>query len=233
MEKKPLADQKSQVVARIKSKGKIFEILVDLSKAMEFKKSGKGFVPDILIFESVFSDYKKGLKVKDDDLRSAFGTTDIYIISERIVKEGEMMLPLEFRKEGKEMKLRQIVDWLSKSCIDPKTMKPHPPERIRSAIEQVGASIKDSEPADAQARQILKLIQKILPIRIETKRIKLKIPAVHTARVYGIVKEFLLKEEWLADGSFSCVVDIPSSSLMGFFDRLNSITHGEAITKEI
>ena len=43
----------------------------------------------------------------------------------------------------------------------------------------------------------------------------------------------LIKEEWLSDGSFLCVIEKPAASLMDFFDKLNAITHGSALTKEI
>ncbi|MBU2523454.1 MAG: ribosome assembly factor SBDS [Nanoarchaeota archaeon] len=233
MEKKSLADHKSQIVARIKSKGKTFEILVDSAKAIEFKKTGKGFIQDIIIFDGIFYDYKKGLKVKEDELEEIFGTKDLNPIYEKIIKQGELMLPLEFRKEARDEKMKQIVDFLAKNCVDPKTSKPHPPARIQSALEQVGFNVKDNEPSETQARTVLKLIQKILPIKIETKRIEIKLLSIHAARAYGIVKDSIMKEEWLPDGSLVIVVELPAASLMDFFDKLNAITHGSAITKEI
>ena len=233
MEKKSLGHQKNEVIARMKAKGKMFEILVDSAKAMIFKKTGTGFIQEILIFEGVFSDYKKGLKAKESELENAFGTSDINEVASKIVKDGEIMMPLEFKKEARDLKMKQIIDWLSKTCIDPKTSKPHPPARIQSAVDQVGYNLKDNETVEAQAKNLLKLIQKILPIKIETKRIEIKIPTMHTARAYGIVKDSLIKEEWLSDGSLLCVVEVPSAALMDFFDKLNAITHGSAITKEI
>lgn len=233
MEKKSLAGNKDQIIARIKSKGNHYEILVDSAKAIEFKKTGKGFIPEIIIFDGIFSDYKKGLKVKEHKLEEIFGTKDLNQIYEKIIKQGELMLPQEFRKEARDEKMKQVVDFLAKNCVDPKTMKPHPPARIHSALEQVGFNVKDNEPSESQARSVLKLIQKILPIKIETKRIEIKVPAMHTARAYGIVKDSIIKEEWLSDGSLVVVVDLPAASLMDFFDKLNAITHGSAITKEI
>ena len=233
MEKKSLAGSQNQIIARIKSKGNHYEILVDSAKAIEFRKTGKGFVPDIVVFEGVFSDYKKGVKVKEIELENVFGTKDLNQIYEKIIKQGELMLPLEFRKEARDERMKQVVDFLSKNCVDPKTSRPHPPARIQSALEQVGFNVKENEPAESQARAVLKLIQKILPIKIETKRIEIKVPAMHTARAYGIVKDSIMKEEWLPDGSLVVVVELPAASLMDFFDKLNAITHGSAITKEI
>ncbi len=233
MENKPLGHQKSQVIAKLKSKGKKFEILVDFNKAMDFKKSGKGFIQDILIFDVIFSDYKKGLKFKNSDLEEVFGTSDVYKVAQEIIKKGEIAVPIEVKKEERKNKMKQLVDYLARICVDPKTMKPHPPERIKSAIEQLAFHPKDNEDLDSQARSALKLIQKILPIKLETKKIELKIPAAFAARSYGLLKDSLIKEEWLSDGSFLCVIEKPAASLMDFFDKLNAITHGSALTKEI
>ena len=233
MEKRTLAGNKDQIVARIKSKGKTFEILVNSAKALEFKKTGKGFIHDIIAFDGIFSDYKKGLKVSEAELDSVFGTKDFNEIYEKIIKQGELMLPAEFKREARDEKMKQIVDFLSKNCIDPKTSRPHPPARIHSAIEEVGYNVKDNEPVETQARSVLKLLQKVLPIKIETKRIEIKIPAKHTPQVYGIIKDSIMKEEWLPDGSLLVLVELPAAYLMDFFDKLNAITHGSAITKEI
>ncbi len=233
MEKKPLADHNTQIVARIKTKGKTFEILVNSAKAIDYRKTGQSPVSDIIAFDGVFSDYRKGLRIKEKDLSDAFGTDDLGQIYEKILKQGELMLPIEFKQEAREEKMKQIVEFLSKSTVDPKTSKPHPSNRIMSAMEQVGINLKENESVETQARNALKLIQKILPIKFETKRIEIKVPSMHTARAYGILKDSLIKEEWLADGSLLVVVELPAASLMDFFDKLNAITHGSAITKEI
>jgi len=233
MEKAFLSDHRSQIIARIKVKGKNFEILVDLNKSLELKKTGKGFMQDILIFDGIFSDFKKGLKVKENELKNSFGTTDIYKVAEKIIRNGELLLPLEYKTKEREAKIKQIVEWLSKNCINPQTSLPHPPDRIKSAIDQVGVKIEEAKSAQVQAPAVLKLIQKILPIKIETKRLAIKVTPAYTGRTYGLLREFMLKEEWIADGSLSCVIEIPSASLSDFFDKLNSLTHGTALTKEI
>ncbi|MEM2955999.1 MAG: ribosome assembly factor SBDS [Candidatus Pacearchaeota archaeon] len=233
MEKTFLSDSKKNlVVARIKSHGKHFEILVFLDKALELKKTGKGNILNILESPGIFSDIKKGIKVKNEELEEVFGTTDIYKIAEKIIKEGELQLPLSYKESVREIKYKQIIDWLSSSCSDPKGI-PYPPERIKNAIEQVGAKIDESKPAEEQAIAILKLIQKIMPIKLATKRLTIKIPSIYTGKLYGYLKDFILSEEWLSDGSLSCTVEIPTKLQSEFYDKLNSITHGAAITKEI
>lgn len=232
MEKSFLKDEKKFVLARIKSHGKHFEILVSAEKAYEFKKTGKGLITNIIDSPAVFSDIKKGLKVKESELEECFGTNDIYQIAEKIIKDGELQIPISYKEEEREMKYRQIIDWLVSTCSNPQGI-PYTPEKIKNAIEQAGVKIDERKGAEEQATNILKLIQKILPIKIATKRLALKVPSQFTGKIYGYLKDFILKEEWLSDGSLSCTIEIPSKLQSDFYDRLNSVTHGAAITQEI
>lgn len=222
----------TDVIARIRIKGKEFEIVVDCEKAIQFRK-GSGRIEDVLITPTIFIDSKKGLKPSEADLEKSFNTTDVYNIAAQIIKQGEIQLPTEYKAKQRELKLKQIVDFIATNCIDSQTKKPHPPERIAEAIKQAGVKIDEKRSAEDQSMNVIKEIQKILPIRIETKRLKIKIPATYTGRTYALLKDFLEKEEWLSDGSFSCIINIPVGAQLTFFDKLNSITHGAAITQEL
>lgn len=233
MEKQVLSDGKKQIIARLRFKGKTFEILVDTQKAVDYKKTEQGNLVEILVFDAVFSDHKKGIKVGNDELETTFGTSDLQELTKKIILEGELQIPLELRTKVREEKVKQIVDWLAKNCVNPQTNLPHPPQRIKSAMDEAGAKIDYNKPAESQALYIMKLIQKLIPIKIEVKRIAVKIQPAHTGKVYGILKEFIIKEEWLADGSLSVVLDVPRASLFGFYDKLNAVTHGTALSKEM
>ena len=83
------------VVARLKVKGKNFEILVDCDKANELRKNknvNKGTIRDIISIDSVFIESKKGIKPSSSDLKDAFGTEDFFEIAAKIVAEGEIQL---------------------------------------------------------------------------------------------------------------------------------------------
>ncbi|MBU3941689.1 MAG: ribosome assembly factor SBDS, partial [Nanoarchaeota archaeon] len=73
----------------------------------------------------------------------------------------------------------------------------------------------------------------ILPIKFEIDEIEIKIPASYAAKMYSVVKSFskIIKDEWLNDGSWKCFVEMPAGLKQDFFDKLNSMTHGEIETK--
>jgi ribosome maturation protein SDO1 len=223
----------TEVISRIKVKGKLFEIKVDLDKAILFKKQGKGSSRDFLVVDTIFTDIKKGFKPPIQDLKDAFGTEDHYTIAEKIVKNGEVQLPQEYRDKMREEKIKQVVDFLAKNCLDPRTGAPYTPERIEESIKQAGAKI-DNRAVSEQALSIIKDLEKILPIKIETKKISIIVPPAHTGKVYGLLKSFNPeKEDWQNDGSLKVIINLPAGLQLEFYDKLNNITHGAALTKEI
>jgi len=221
------------VTAKIKKNNENFEILVDLDKAIAFKKTGQGSIENIVLTPKIFKDLKKGIHASESDMNDAFSTIDMLKIAEIIITKGELQLPTEFKAKARDEKRKQVITWLAQNCLDPRTGAPHTAARLEAALEEVGMKIDENKPAEEQALDAMKLIQKLMPIKIEKKKFMIKVPAQFTGQAYGIVKDFMLKEEWLGDGSLQCTLEMPAGSMMTFFDKLNSLTHGSAFTKEL
>ena len=220
----------TQTLARIKKAGKNFETMVDMEKALAFKKGGGS--ADFLEIDKIFSDSKKGEVAPTSDLKEAFQTENANEISEKIVKEGEILVNQEQRNEEQEKNLRQVVDFLATNSTNPQTGNPHTPERIKSAIMEAHVNIKNA-PIENQIQEIVSELSKILPIKIETKKVKVNIPAIYTGKAYGVINPYKEEENWLNDGSLEVIMKIPSGIIMDFYDKLNSITHGNALTEDI
>jgi len=222
----------TQTTARIKQGGKHFEILVDLDKALAFKKNSQGSAEEFLEIDRIFSDSKKGEAAPTSDLKEAFGTDNSNEIAEKIVKSGEVLLTQEHRDEEREKKIKQVVDFLAKNAIDPQSGNPHSSERIKNALEQAHVNIKNT-PIENQIQDILANISKIIPIKIETKKVKITIPAIQTGKAYGVITQYKESENWLGNGDLEVIVKVPAGIIMDFYDKLNSVTHGSALTEEI
>jgi ribosome maturation protein SDO1 len=220
----------ANTIARIKQAGKHFEIIVDLEEAFKFKK---GEISSIEAEgDKIFTDSKKGMIASNSDLQEAFKTIEISEIVEKIIKNGEILVTQEKRDEEKEKKFKQVVDFLVNNTLDPQTGNPHTAERIKNALEEAHVLIKN-EPVENQIKDILSQINQILPIKVETKKVKIIIPAMHTGKVYGIINNYKEQENWLDNGDLEVVVNIPAGIIMDFYDKLNSMTHGSALTEEI
>ena len=220
----------TNTLARIKQAGKNFEIIVDLDDALKFKKGESASVE--AEGNKIFTDSKKGEVASNSDLQSAFGTIDTNEIIQKIVKDGEVQLTQEHRDAEQEQKLKQVVDFLVSNSINPQTKNPHTADRIKSALKQTQINIKNV-PIENQIKDIISEISKIIPIKVETKKVKITVPAIYTGKVYGIVNQYKDEEKWLDDGSLEVVVSVPAGLIMDFYDKLNSITHGSALTEDI
>jgi ribosome maturation protein SDO1 len=220
-----------QTIARIKKEGKHFEILVNLELALKYKK-GESKTVDFLEIDRIFKDSKKAEVPTAAEIRNVFKTDNIYEIAGKIVKEGEVQLTQEFRDAQQDAKYKQVVDFLAKNAVDPRSGNPHTPDRIKTALSDAHVNIKNT-PIETQINDIITELSKILPIKIQIKKVKIRIPAIHVGKAYGIINSYKEKEEWLSNGDLEVVVGVPGGMIIDFYDKLNSVTHGSALTEEI
>ncbi|MGB9779125.1 MAG: ribosome assembly factor SBDS, partial [Candidatus Bathyarchaeales archaeon] len=142
-------------VARITKDNEHFEVLVKPQKALDYRMGKITAITEVLVTETIFSDANKGTKVSEESLRKAFGTTETLKIAETILKKGTLQLTTEQRKKMIEDKRRQIIDFISRQCVDPKTNLPHPPSRIENALEHIHYPIDPFKPVEEQAKEII------------------------------------------------------------------------------
>lgn len=218
------------VEARINAKGKHFEISVDVEEALKFKK-GEGNVTSALNSNSIYYDLKKGTVASQSDLEECFGTSDLYKVAEKIIKNGEVQKPQEYRDAEREQKIKQIIDLILRNAVD-QHGNPFTEDRIRKAIDEIHYNF-DKRPVEQQMKEIVEKMKTIIPIKIETKRIKLVIPARFSGQAYGMLKDYKEKEEWLPNGDLEVILNIPSGLQVDFYEKLNGLTHGAIVSEEL
>jgi len=215
-------------VARITHGGEHFEILVKPQRAFSYRLGKTTSISEVLVTETIFTDAGKGLRASEDKLQKVFGTTDSIKIAEIILKKGTLQLTTEQRRQLVEDKRKQIVSLISRQCVDPKTNLPHPPSRIEQAMEQIHFSIDPFKDAEEQAREIIKLLRPVLPLKVEQVSVAVRIPPEYAGKVYGTVKGFgtIKREQWQADGSWFTIVEMPAGLYGPFLEKLGKITRG-------
>lgn len=227
-----MVDIDRAVIARLNRQGRHFEILVDCDKALEYKKGKDVPLSEILATTQVYFDVKKSEKVSDDDLKVAFETEDVNEAIKMILKKGEIQLTSKHREEERGKKQKQIVDIIHRNAIDSKTGYPHPVIRIETALGESKFRVDEQKSAEEQVEDALKALRELIPIKFERKEIAVKVSAAFAGQTKGIVhKHKVTKEEWLDDGSYYSVVEIPSGIMDEFFDELNKISHGQVESK--
>ncbi|RJS84502.1 ribosome assembly factor SBDS, partial [Candidatus Bathyarchaeota archaeon] len=192
-------------------------------------------ITDILATDIIFTDANKGLKASEEKLRKFFGTTDTHKIAETILKRGTLKLTAEQRRRMIEEKRKQIIAFISRNCVDPRTNLPHPPLRIEQAMEQVHYSIDPFRSAEEQASEVIKALRPILPIKMEQVTVQVRIPPEFTGKAYGTVRRFgnIRREEWRADGSWIAVLEMPAGLYGPFLERMGEITRGQVEIKTL
>ncbi len=217
------------VVARLKTHGERFEILVDPKLALDYRNGRKVNPMDMLAIDQVFKDSSSGEKASEHLMARIFGTTKIEDIADRIIKKGEISLTTEQRKEMLDEKKRRIISIIARDSIDPGTGNPHPPARIEKAMEEARVSINIFKGAREQIDQIVREIRPLLPIRFQVSEIAVKIPAQYSGNVHNAMREFgtVKKEEWSREGELLVLMEIPAGLRDEFYNRLNNLTHGE------
>ena len=221
------------VIARLSSCGTTFEVLVDPELALAFKTEQNADVRAVLASDKIFKDSKKGDKASEEMVQKAFGTSDVTKVAAEIIRKGEIQITTEQRRKMREQRLRQIVTLISKRAINPQTGAPHPPARVESAISDAKVHVDEFKSAEEQLAAIIKALQPIIPLKFEMRRIAVKIPTAYTGKASRVVKSLgtVKQEQWLNDGSWAAVVEIPAGIQAEFFDKLNELTRGEAQTK--
>lgn len=217
-------------IAKLRKGSTTFEIMVNMEDALKVKDGKSEYM--LVEGDTIFTDIKKGNRASNAELETAFGTTNVDEIGKIIVKQGDVQVDSAHRSQEQEQKIKQVVDFLSTNAIDPQSGRPISADRIKSALEESKVNIKNV-PVENQIQDILAAMSSIIPIKIETRRIKITVPAIQTGKAYGVISAYKERENWLADGSLEAIVNIPAGILIDFYDKLNSATHGSALAEEL
>lgn len=244
------------IIVKLEKNNRTFEMIADPDEAWKAKqviKQLKQNKPDHEIeideilknpdidLESIFPTYdffsnvKKGDRVTESELETAFETIDPRTIAAIFLIEGDFAWTKAQRDQWLEKKRRQIINILARNSINPQTKRPHPPNRIEKALEEARVSIDINKPAEEQIDSIVKRIQTVIPIRIESIQMAVKIPAEYAAKAYNTVEQYaqVKQSEWQTDGSWIGMISLPAGLQMEMLDKLNKLTHGRMQSKLI
>ncbi|MHA1268670.1 MAG: ribosome assembly factor SBDS [Candidatus Helarchaeota archaeon] len=225
----------NNILVRYEKEGLKFEIIVNDTKAWDYREGKDIDITDVLVGYYIFTDALRGEKAIESDLNYIFGTDDVFKIADIILKEGEIQLTKERRKKLIEDKRKKIINYIVKNSIDPTKNLPHPPARIIRAMEEANIHIDPFMDVKKQAEDIVSKLTPIIPIRLEVLKIALKIPNKFASKSYGIVERYgiIEKDEWQKDGSWIVILQIPAGLQQKLIDDLNNLTKGKFNLKRL
>ena len=212
-----------------------FELLVKPDPAFDYKLGKISEISKILVSDEIYTDSSKGNRATNEKLTQVFKTQDSMEIAKIIMKKGELNLTTEQRKKMTTEKKKQIVTFISKTYVDPKTHLPHPPLRIEQAMTDGRVSIDPFKNADDQINDIVEKLRSIIPLKTENLVLEISVPAQFVAQSYTVLKSTgtLKKEDWQPNGSLKAILEIPAAARPNVIDRLGAITKGTAFVEVI
>ena len=217
-------------VVRFSVEGEKFELLVKPDPALEYKLGKRKDISTVLVSDEIYSDSNKGTRASTEKLMKAFRTTDQTTIATLILQKGDLNLTTDQRRKMVSEKRKQIVDFIAKTYVDPRSHLPHPPLRIEQAMDDAKVSVDPFKNTDDQIKDIVEQLRTIIPLRSENMLLEIVVPAQFAAQSYSVLKSAgtLKKEEWQANGSLKVILDIPAAARANVIERLGSVTKGSA-----
>lgn len=221
------------VTVKYDAKGEHFEILVDPDYALEFKLGKPVSLDKVLITDTVFRDSKRGLRASEIALKKVFGTVDHRKAAEIILRNAEIPLTSEQRKRLIEDKKKQIIEWISRNCIDARTKAPIPPQRVELALNSANVAIDPFKEVEEQINDVLKALQRIIPIKVAVATLEITVGPEHSQKVKSTLAKVgrIIKEHYDDSGNLILQLEIPAGLQDTVISKVNEITHGEGDVK--
>ena len=136
----------------------------------------------------------------------------------------------EQRRKMVDEKRKQIINFIAKTYVDPKSHLPHPPLRIEQAMSDARISIDAFRNTDEQIKDVVQSLRTIIALKSENLTLEISVPAQFVAQSYTVLKSTgtLKKEDWQPNGSLKAILEIPAAARPNVIDRLGAITKGTA-----
>ena len=220
-------------VVKYTFEGEKFEILVKPDPALDYKLGKIKDVSSVLVSEEIYQNSGKGTRASSEKLQKAFQTEDPLIIAEKILHKGDLNLTTEQRRKMTAEKRKQLVTFIAKTFVDPRSHLPHPPLRIEQALNDARVNIDPFKNVEEQVKDIVENLRSIIPLKSENLLLEISVPAQYVAKSYSVLKSTgnLKKEDWQPDGSLKAILEIPAAARPNVIDKLGAITKGTAFVE--
>lgn len=230
-----MVDIEDAIIARFESHGESFEILIDPKVVSHLREGKEVNLFENMVIDEIFKNAHKGTKASEEKLKEVFGTIDPIEVAKIIILKGEIQLTAQQRKEMLEAKRKRIVQEIARNALNPQTGGPHTVARIEMAMEEAKVHIDPFKSVEQQINSVMDKLRPIIPIRFDKIKMAVKLTADEYGKCYEDIVHIgkILKEEWLKNGDWIGVVEMPAGMRDEFFDKINGKTHGDAEFKQV
>jgi len=214
-------------LVKFKSGKHVFEVATKPGTVLKFRAQQLG-IGNVLETEVVWKDISKGDRASSAELIEVFKTDNQSECCLKIVQDGDLQLTEAERKEIVEKRRREIVNYLHKYYVDPKTKAPHPVLRIENALADLKYRVDPETPVEKQVQEIMKNMPGIIPMKKMDLTGWVTIPHAHLGQVQGQLKKFVLvKHERYNDKGCEFEVQLVPGDYDPLMAMLNNLCKGE------
>jgi len=201
----------SAVVARFEKGGKRYEILVDPELVDSFKSDPTSIsLDDLLATDEIWHDARGGERPTEEKIQSTFGTTELLDCVTTILTKGSIQLTTVQRRQMISEKRQQIITEISRTAIDPRSKAPHPATRIELALDELRWNPDPFLSVERQIKDAVTVLRPVIPLSFETVKLAFRVSGSAYGAVQREVRSDVIKEQWLDNGDWAFVVEIPA-----------------------
>ncbi len=198
---------------RLKKDKEIFEMLIDFEKLNEFRKNPKiENIYDVICEEKIFKDQKKGELANDVSLNKIFKNMNKEQIMYEILIKGECQIPTSYLNNLRESKKTQIINYIASISINPQTKSKYTFSMIEREVNKLKYNINPNTGIEMQSKEILDQLKKIMPIKIDSVKLILEIPAKFTGNFYSSFRKNINLKSEKYDNSGKLILEIETTS---------------------
>ena len=209
-----------------------FEILVDPDLALEIKQGHKDVansLSKLLASDDVFKNAKAGDRTSEKALQDCFGTTDLAIVVDKILKHGHLDLTTEQKRKLAESKRKEVIDYIVRNSINPMTKTPHTAIRVENALDSAKINVDIQRPLDQQMEKIIEKVSMILPMDFKMFVFKVIIPIQFAGKINGIINKYdVVERKWEAS-AFRFTAKVPAGEKDSFMNTISGLTKGQSV----
>ncbi len=199
------------VVARYEKAGKRYEILVDPDLVEPYKSNPDAIeLGDLLATDEIWHDARGGERPTEDKLMSTFGTTDLSDCVSHILNKGSIQLTTNQRRQMIADKRQKIITEISRTAIDPRSKAPHPVTRIELALDELRWNPDPFLSVERQIKDAVNVLRPVIPLSFQTLKLAFRVSGSAYGAVQKEVRSDVIKEQWLENGDWAFVVEIPA-----------------------
>jgi len=124
-------------------------------------------------------------------------------------------------------KRKQIITFIAKTFVDPRSHLPPPPLRIEQAMSDARTSIDPIKSVEEQIKDIVEGLRSIIPLKSENLLFEISDPALYEAKSYSVLKSIgiLKKEDWQTNVSLKAILEIPAAARPNMIETIHPFSN--------